>query len=121
MLLGVRAKSNKQKMCSVSVFMNYFDNPGGMIPTRLVNWAAKVGSHTLFKYIRLHYGQLGEGGSYWERVAQTGRGWLELGEGDSTGNERVKLGLGGSNWEAIGLVQSKLWSTAAFNPLSLFT
>lgn len=26
----------------VSVFLNYFDNPGGMIPTWLVNWAAKV-------------------------------------------------------------------------------
>ncbi|XP_017275001.1 phosphatidylcholine transfer protein [Kryptolebias marmoratus] len=25
------------------VFMNYFDNPGGMIPTWLVNWAAKSG------------------------------------------------------------------------------
>lgn len=30
------------RICSVSVFMNYFDNPGGMIPTWLVNWAAKV-------------------------------------------------------------------------------
>lgn len=29
-------------LCFVSVFMNYFDNPGGMIPTWLVNWAAKV-------------------------------------------------------------------------------
>lgn len=26
----------------VSVFMTYFDNPGGMIPAWLVNWAAKV-------------------------------------------------------------------------------
>lgn len=26
----------------IAVFMNYFDNPGGMIPTWLVNWAAKV-------------------------------------------------------------------------------
>lgn len=26
----------------MTVFMNYFDNPGGMIPTWLVNWAAKV-------------------------------------------------------------------------------
>ncbi|KAF3699760.1 Phosphatidylcholine transfer protein [Channa argus] len=25
------------------VFMNYFDNPGGMIPSWLVNWAAKSG------------------------------------------------------------------------------
>lgn len=25
-----------------SVFMNYFDNPGGMIPAWLVNWTAKV-------------------------------------------------------------------------------
>ncbi|XP_037544605.1 phosphatidylcholine transfer protein [Nematolebias whitei] len=25
------------------VFMNYFDNPGGLIPTWLVNWAAKSG------------------------------------------------------------------------------
>ncbi len=24
------------------MFMNYFDNPGGMIPAWLVNWAAKV-------------------------------------------------------------------------------
>uniref|UniRef100_A0A671RS48 Phosphatidylcholine transfer protein n=1 Tax=Sinocyclocheilus anshuiensis TaxID=1608454 RepID=A0A671RS48_9TELE len=28
---------------STKVFMNYFDNPGGMIPTWLVNWAAKTG------------------------------------------------------------------------------
>lgn len=37
------------QMCFVSVFMNYFDNPGGMIPAWLVNWAAKVsvtGLHT---------------------------------------------------------------------------
>lgn len=29
--------------CGTKVFMNYFDNPGGMIPTWLVNWAAKKG------------------------------------------------------------------------------
>lgn len=30
-------------LCFVSsVFLNYFDNPGGMIPTWLINWAAKV-------------------------------------------------------------------------------
>lgn len=32
----------------VPVFMNYFDNPGGMIPTWLVNWAAKVSVFTFF-------------------------------------------------------------------------
>ena len=88
--------------------MNYFDNPGGMIPTWLVNWAAKVGLHTLFEYIRLLCGQrvrgwlqLGEGGSNWERVARTGRGWLELGKGRSnwervalTGRGRFKMGEG---------------------------
>lgn len=26
----------------LSVFMNYFDNPGGNLPTWLINWAAKV-------------------------------------------------------------------------------
>lgn len=26
----------------LTVFLNYFDNPGGSIPTWLVNWAAKV-------------------------------------------------------------------------------
>ena len=35
-------------LCFVSVFMNYFDNPGGMIPTWLVNWAAKVSAALLF-------------------------------------------------------------------------
>lgn len=25
-----------------SAFMHYFDNPGGLIPTWLINWAAKV-------------------------------------------------------------------------------
>ncbi|MBN3300604.1 PPCT protein, partial [Amia calva] len=29
------------------VFMNYFDNPGGMIPTWLINWAAKVSLYSL--------------------------------------------------------------------------
>ncbi|XP_029492428.1 phosphatidylcholine transfer protein-like [Oncorhynchus nerka] len=29
--------------CGTKVFMNYFDNPGGNIPTWLVNWAAKSG------------------------------------------------------------------------------
>ena len=40
----------------VPVFMNYFDNPGGMIPTWLVNWAAKVSvvvlDHTIL--VRVH-------------------------------------------------------------------
>nr|XP_020460588.1 phosphatidylcholine transfer protein [Monopterus albus] len=27
--------------CGTKVFLHYFDNPGGMIPTWLVNWAAK--------------------------------------------------------------------------------
>lgn len=38
-------------VCFVSVFMNYFDNPGGMIPTWLVNWAAKVGAPVLLCHI----------------------------------------------------------------------
>ncbi|CAJ1075557.1 phosphatidylcholine transfer protein [Xyrichtys novacula] len=29
--------------CGTRVFMNYFDNPGGMIPAWVVNWAAKTG------------------------------------------------------------------------------
>uniref|UniRef100_A0A4W5N113 START domain-containing protein n=1 Tax=Hucho hucho TaxID=62062 RepID=A0A4W5N113_9TELE len=29
--------------CGTKVFMNYFDNPGGNIPSWLVNWAAKSG------------------------------------------------------------------------------
>lgn len=31
----------------VSVFMNYFDNPGGMIPAWLVNWTATVTTFTV--------------------------------------------------------------------------
>lgn len=36
-------------VCFLSVFLNYFDNPGGMIPTWLVNWAAKV-SECMFDF-----------------------------------------------------------------------
>ncbi|XP_056143918.1 phosphatidylcholine transfer protein [Lampris incognitus] len=46
----IRVKDYKQSLAIESdnaggtkVFMNYFDNPGGMIPTWLVNWAAKSG------------------------------------------------------------------------------
>ncbi|XP_046893584.1 phosphatidylcholine transfer protein [Hypomesus transpacificus] len=46
----LRVKDYKQTVametdgaCGTKVFMNYFDNPGGMIPTWLVNWAAKSG------------------------------------------------------------------------------
>ncbi|XP_029914933.1 phosphatidylcholine transfer protein [Myripristis murdjan] len=46
----LRVKDYKQSVamesdgaCGTKVFMNYFDNPGGMIPTWLVNWAAKSG------------------------------------------------------------------------------
>lgn len=46
----LRVKDYKQSVALESdgasgtkVFMNYFDNPGGMIPTWLVNWAAKSG------------------------------------------------------------------------------
>ncbi|KAK7938777.1 hypothetical protein WMY93_002103 [Mugilogobius chulae] len=35
-------KCNNVMIC-VAVFMNYFDNPGGSIPTWLINWAAKSG------------------------------------------------------------------------------
>uniref|UniRef100_A0AAQ5ZL37 Phosphatidylcholine transfer protein n=1 Tax=Amphiprion ocellaris TaxID=80972 RepID=A0AAQ5ZL37_AMPOC len=35
------------------VFMNYFDNPGGMIPTWLVNWAAKVSLVRLISHTTL--------------------------------------------------------------------
>ncbi|KAJ8251747.1 hypothetical protein GJAV_G00225000 [Gymnothorax javanicus] len=31
------------KASGTRMFMNYFDNPGGMIPSWLVNWAAKTG------------------------------------------------------------------------------
>ncbi|KAJ8254514.1 hypothetical protein COCON_G00211260 [Conger conger] len=31
------------KTSGTRMFMNYFDNPGGMIPTWLINWAAKTG------------------------------------------------------------------------------
>ncbi|XP_035254051.1 phosphatidylcholine transfer protein isoform X3 [Anguilla rostrata] len=31
------------KASGTKMFMNYFDNPGGMIPTWLINWAAKTG------------------------------------------------------------------------------
>ncbi|MEQ2222039.1 hypothetical protein ILYODFUR_021838 [Ilyodon furcidens] len=47
----LRVKDYKQSVAMESdgasgtkVFLNYFDNPGGMIPTWLVNWAAKVGA-----------------------------------------------------------------------------
>ncbi|KAA0706204.1 Phosphatidylcholine transfer protein [Triplophysa tibetana] len=46
----IRVKDYKQSLAiendgsgNTKVFMNYFDNPGGMIPTWLVNWAAKTG------------------------------------------------------------------------------
>ncbi|XP_070837242.1 phosphatidylcholine transfer protein isoform X2 [Chaetodon trifascialis] len=46
----LRVKDYKQSVALESdgaggsrVFMNYFDNPGGMIPNWLVNWAAKTG------------------------------------------------------------------------------
>ncbi|TDH03288.1 hypothetical protein EPR50_G00161970 [Perca flavescens] len=46
----LRVKDYKQSValesdggCGTKVFMNYFDNPGGMIPTWLVNWAASSG------------------------------------------------------------------------------
>ncbi|KAM4597939.1 phosphatidylcholine transfer protein isoform 2-T2 [Polymixia lowei] len=46
----LRVKDYKQSLametdggCGTKVFMNYFDNPGGNIPTWLVNWAAKTG------------------------------------------------------------------------------
>ncbi|KAF4080799.1 hypothetical protein AMELA_G00175390 [Ameiurus melas] len=46
----IRVKDYKQTVAmetdgaqGTKVFMNYFDNPGGNIPTWLVNWAAKSG------------------------------------------------------------------------------
>ncbi|KAG9343703.1 hypothetical protein JZ751_013081 [Albula glossodonta] len=46
----LRVKDYKQSLAiecdgssGTKMFMNYFDNPGGMIPTWLVNWAAKSG------------------------------------------------------------------------------
>ncbi|XP_016371363.1 phosphatidylcholine transfer protein-like isoform X2 [Sinocyclocheilus rhinocerous] len=46
----IRVKDYKQSLAMESdgaggtkVFMNYFDNPGGMIPAWLVNWTAKTG------------------------------------------------------------------------------
>ncbi|KAG7459348.1 hypothetical protein MATL_G00209690 [Megalops atlanticus] len=46
----LRVKDYKQSLamesdgaCGTKVFMNYFDNPGGSIPTWLINWAAKSG------------------------------------------------------------------------------
>ncbi|KAK9534567.1 hypothetical protein VZT92_007006 [Zoarces viviparus] len=46
----LRVKDYKQSValesdggCGTKVFMNYFDNPGGSIPTWLVNWAAGTG------------------------------------------------------------------------------
>ncbi|GAA6084759.1 phosphatidylcholine transfer protein, partial [Tachysurus ichikawai] len=46
----IRVKDYKQTVVmesdgaqGIKVFMNYFDNPGGNIPTWLINWAAKTG------------------------------------------------------------------------------
>ncbi|KAG7274895.1 hypothetical protein CRUP_018531 [Coryphaenoides rupestris] len=46
----IRVKDYKQSLVmetdgagGTKVFLNYFDNPGGMIPNWLVNWAAKTG------------------------------------------------------------------------------
>ncbi|XP_073721250.1 phosphatidylcholine transfer protein-like [Misgurnus anguillicaudatus] len=46
----IRVKDYKQTLTiendgsgGTKVFLNYFDNPGGMIPTWLVNWVAKTG------------------------------------------------------------------------------
>lgn len=48
------AKRTKHNMNSVSVFMNYFDNPGGMIPNWLINWGAKVCIHTHSYPVPIH-------------------------------------------------------------------
>ncbi|KFP40446.1 Phosphatidylcholine transfer protein, partial [Chlamydotis macqueenii] len=52
----IRVKSYKQSLAIESdgktgskVYMYYFDNPGGMIPSWLVNWAAKSGVPTFLK------------------------------------------------------------------------
>ncbi|KAJ3600988.1 hypothetical protein NHX12_031961 [Muraenolepis orangiensis] len=49
----IRVKDYKQSIAmetdgagGTKVFMNYFDNPGGMIPNWLINWAAKTGVPT---------------------------------------------------------------------------
>lgn len=71
--------------CFVLVFMNYFDNPGGMIPTWLVNWAAKVSQLNLKLMVKpklnlLKWNHLPSACQYaccWS--AQTGLWWsLEL-------------------------------------------
>ncbi|XP_038013378.1 phosphatidylcholine transfer protein isoform X2 [Motacilla alba alba] len=55
----IRVKSYKQSLVIESdgkagckVYMYYFDNPGGMIPTWLVNWAAKSGVPAFLKDIQ---------------------------------------------------------------------
>ncbi|XP_064251547.1 phosphatidylcholine transfer protein isoform X2 [Passer domesticus] len=55
----IRVKSYKQSLVIESdgkagckVYMYYFDNPGGMIPTWLVNWAAKSGVPAFLKDIK---------------------------------------------------------------------
>ena len=37
--------------CSSSAFMYYYDNPKGMIPAWLINWAAKVLYIYIYNYI----------------------------------------------------------------------
>ncbi|KQK79467.1 phosphatidylcholine transfer protein [Amazona aestiva] len=56
----IRVKNYKQSLAIESdgktgskVYMYYFDNPGGMIPSWLVNWAAKHGNHIIDLYIRV--------------------------------------------------------------------
>ncbi|NXP57453.1 PPCT protein, partial [Chloropsis cyanopogon] len=55
----IRVKSYKQSLVIESdgkagckVYMYYFDNPGGMIPSWLVNWAAKSGVPAFLKDIQ---------------------------------------------------------------------
>ncbi|MBN3313489.1 PPCT protein, partial [Atractosteus spatula] len=52
----LRVKDYKQSLaiesdgdCGTKVFLNYFDNPGGMIPAWLINWAAKTGVPSFLK------------------------------------------------------------------------
>ena len=38
----------------LSAFMKYYDDPGGMIPTWLINWAAKVNTCPQTNHDSLH-------------------------------------------------------------------
>ncbi|XP_070339067.1 phosphatidylcholine transfer protein isoform X2 [Equus asinus] len=75
----VRVKQYKQRLAITSdgrkgskVFMYYFDNPGGQIPTWLINWAAKVRSPEVGGDVRMTNVDSARGAVRLKRLAVSG-------------------------------------------------